>query len=318
MTIAVIGMLTTAPAGATEQPCDAADSSCRRMPLLEAARSLPTVAPSPVTRSEEIAGPRGDVLPGEPRGRLMELLARHRYHFLAVFAVQEVDYLYEKRFGVSEEPRFFDGPTSFDRSLNDRIGEGSDNNSFLVRNKTNVMRAVALGAMAATNGGNWDEYADDLIGLLEAQKFNWASTHLVKTFVGRRRPSADSDLEAGIDPGERPSIRKSFYSDAASSAFTFMAYTDSVLARRLRGRPWARAASAVGLYGLAGYIAWSRVEQGRHYLTDVLAGAGAGFAVGKIFYRVNHRDEADHGRAEVDVRPALVPGGAGVFVSVEF
>jgi membrane-associated phospholipid phosphatase len=61
-------------------------------------------------------------------------------------------------------------------------------------------------------------------------------------------------------------------------------------------------------------VAYTRIEQGKHYVSDVVVGAGAGFLVGKSVYRMNHNK---HGRDEVSLRiqPILVPGGAGITLS---
>ncbi|HET9480382.1 MAG TPA: phosphatase PAP2 family protein [Candidatus Polarisedimenticolia bacterium] len=297
----------------------------RRRPasLLEAARSM-----EPISLAGGLPPPLSAAAPeGSRPGWLLELLQKHRYHFLSVALLNQAEYEYGKRVGPPDEPLLFGSPGSLDQSVYDRFGQGSGNGSFLVRNKTNVLRAVALGAMLASHGRSLEALGDDVMGLVEADKFNWAASGLVKTIVGRRRPSLDQARLNGLDPdpgrsgGGSTRGRGSFYSDSASSAFTYMAYTDSVLARRFEGRPWARTLSAAGLYGMAGYIAYSRVEQGRHYLTDVVAGAGAGFLVGKIFHRINHRDarEDDQARrAEVTIQPVFVDGGAGVGVSIRY
>ncbi len=296
---------------------------CRARSLLDAARSLrldtgfPDLAPS-------VTPPASDFGQGP---WIWDLLRRHRYHLLGVVLMNQADYQYEKRIGPRDDPLLFGSPGSLDRAISDRFGEGSQPSSFLIKNKTSVLRAVSLGAMLAGNGRDWEGLSDDFIGLVEADKFNWAASSLVKTIVGRRRPSLERALESGLEPVEESDPdastrrRDSFYSDSASRAFTYMAYTDSILARRFKGRPWARSLGAFGLYGLAGYVAYSRVEQGRHYLTDVVAGAGAGFLVGKTFYRINHRDEseaADAGGARVTFQPVLLPGGAGATMSIQF
>ena len=43
-------------------------------------------------------------------------------------------------------------------------------------------------------------------------------------------------------------------------------------------RPWA----SVGLYGMASAVAWSRVNDNRHWLTDVTAGALVGITSAKL------------------------------------
>ncbi len=162
-----------------------------------------------------------------------------------------------------------------------------------------------MSAIVWANGGQWDGVADDVMGLIEAHKLNWSINSLVKNIVGRRRPS----LEEAVAEGDAAKIegfdlssRNSLYSDAASKAFTYMAYTDSVLARRFEDNRAARVWSAIGLYSLATYVAYTRIEQGKHYLSDVVVGAGAGLLVGKSVYRMNHGHE---GNDEASVRIQL-------------
>ena len=167
------------------------------------------------------------------------------------------------------------------------------------------------------NSGQWEGIANDVMGLLEAHKINWSTTSLIKNIVGRRRPALEEAVASGdLAVADRfgPSSRNAFYSDAASKAFTYMAYTDSVLARRFQGNRRARIWSAVGLYGLASYVAYTRIEQGKHYLSDVIVGAGAGLLVGKSVYRMNHNKHG-HDQASFRLQPILVPGGAGITLS---
>ena len=255
-------------------------------------------------------------------GGVMGFLRKHEYHFLTVFLVEQADHVYEERVGPPSSPRFFGSPLGIDRAVLDRYSEPSRNRTFIAQNKTAVMQGVSLGAMLWVNGRDWWGLADDVVGFIEAHKFNWATSSLVKNIAGRRRPGfqqAVEEMDAERISGASVSNRESFYSDATSKAFTYMAYTDSVLARRLEGHRAARVWSAIGLYGLATYVAYTRIEQGKHYFTDVVAGAGAGFLVGKTFYRLNHKKKKeDDRRAEVRVQPLLFRGGAGVSVSVEF
>jgi hypothetical protein len=252
------------------------------------------------------AGSAGEV---PMTGWLGRMIRKHRFHAVGVFLAEEADHLYDSRVGPPAEPRLFGDTPSLDESIHRGFDSESSARPFLIENKTMVLRVAALGAMAFAHGRDWVGLTDDAIGLIEAHKINWSASGLVKNIVGRPRP--------GVEAGEAGG-RDSFYSDAASKAFTYMAYTDSVLARRLKRRPWARALGAAGLYGVAGLIAWSRVEEGRHYVTDVVAGAAAGFTVGKLVYRMNHPCNEAVGSADMRVAPLLVPGGAGLNLAVRF
>lgn len=288
--------------------CTGAGGRCNRESLIEAARELrldPGVASmsSPMDLSEAS---------GFDTNWLGDIWREHRYHFLSVFLMEETEYLYTNRVGPPKEPRFFENPGSLDENVFARFDGQRDATTFVARHKDEVIQATALGAVVLANGRDGRGLVNDAIGLVEASKFAWATSSFVKTFVGRPRPA-----HAGLDDEHGARIsRDSFPSDSASTAFTFMAYADAVVARRLEDRPWTRALSATGFYGLASYVAYTRVEQGRHYVTDVVAGAGIGFAVGRTFHRIHH--EVPDGDEEPRVRfaPLFVPGGAGISMTI--
>ncbi|HET6372060.1 MAG TPA: phosphatase PAP2 family protein [Candidatus Polarisedimenticolia bacterium] len=312
--VLVCGLALTLPV-----ECFGSETSDRDTPLLLAAEST-NVASDAWSLPSESPDLTADI---GAHGWFGEMWRKHRYHFLTVFLLEEADYLYERQVGPPKSPRLFGSPGPLDRSIQDRLGQDSGGRNFIIQHKTTFSRAVALGAMLMVNGRDWEGFGDDVIGLAEAHKLNWAAAGLVKNIVGRPRPALEESLQTGMDLDEISrendvlSSRDSFYSDATSKAFTYMAYTDSVLARRLRGRPWARAFTAAGLYGLAGYIGYSRLDEGKHYFTDVVAGAGAGFALGKISYRWNHSDDAEARASRLRVQPLLVPAGAGVLFTLE-
>jgi len=280
---------------------------------VHASRALTEAAASPAIRQELARQPwslqeEGAAAAPDAARRftLGGFMKEHAWHILTVFLAEEADRLQDRRIAPADEP---DSPAPaggpLDPALTPMTGTIGISHGFLVDHKSPILRGLALGSMMAVNGLQWDRYPDDLMGLIEAHKFNWSTSGLVKNLVRRHRPHSDE--------------RDSFYSDAASTAFTWMAYTDSMLARGFQGHPAARAGVAAGLYGAAGYIAWSRVDAGRHYTTDVLAGAAAGFAVGKIFYHMNHRlqDEEDDG-PRVQLTPTVTPGGAALSLSIRF
>ena len=58
-------------------------------------------------------------------------------------------------------------------------------------------------------------------------------------------------------------------------------------------------------YGLAAYVAASRVQVERHFLSDVTFGAALGIVAGRSV-------TIGRGDARFAVSPAVVPGGAGI------
>jgi len=236
-----------------------------------------------------------------------------------VFTAQVVESQYAQRVGVSREPLLFRSVPEIDEESARSLGKDTEAETFVSLHKTNLFRVMAAGTIFASNGTDWRMAAEDLVGLVEAQKFDSAATGFVKMVVGRRRPSAEQEST----PEEGSGARLSFYSYATSQAFTMASYLDRVAARRLEGHPVWRAATGTGLYGLAAYIGYSRIEQGEHHLTDVLAGAGAGILAGTLFYRFNHAQGDDANEPEKSHRfrfhlPEPLPeGGARLMMSVD-
>ena len=61
---------------------------------------------------------------------------------------------------------------------------------------------------------------------------------------------------------------------------------------------------------LAGFVGYTRMESNRHYLSDVLFGAGLGIASGRAVYKVRRRGRPDR----YAFVPFVSPGGGGVTV----
>ena len=289
--------------------------------LLEAARS---VRLSEWREPPETAGiPVG----GIDRGWIRGVWDDHKWHLLTTLLMVETDYLYAREVGTSSHPLLFDDAPGIDTSVHDATYREGASLNFVESYKTNILQAVALASIFGSHEGPWGETADDFMGLIEADKFNTASTGLVKRIVGRRRPELDRADPSVIGQEEYDAIQAgdsghlSFYSAAASEAFTYCSYLDLVVARRLEGRRGWRIATGVGLYGLAGYIAYTRLRQGEHYLTDVLAGAAAGTFIGRGFYKVNHGEEDDarpRRESRIHLNPPMpVPGGGMISMTIE-
>ena len=75
-------------------------------------------------------------------------------------------------------------------------------------------------------------------------------------------------------------------------------------------------------YGVATYIAFSRMAANKHWFSDIVAGAGFGFGVGRAVVRRNSRPPDTPGTKDVNVTLAPFPGpsgdGAGLAVSFVF
>jgi membrane-associated phospholipid phosphatase len=97
-----------------------------------------------------------------------------------------------------------------------------------------------------------------------------AATQVLKMAVGRSRPDA---RKGPYDFGPFKNRQVSFPSGHTAIAFTLAtSLADDI------GDPWVSA----GLYTLAAGTAWSRLNDGRHWPSDVLTGAGLGIASAKM------------------------------------
>jgi membrane-associated phospholipid phosphatase len=146
--------------------------------------------------------------------------------------------------------------------------------------------ALAAGTLVVyTVGAAWHKprVRHVAVDMLRAQALALGLTYGLKYSVRRERPDRSSN--------------DSFPSGHASETFA----SATVLARHA-GRK-----AAIPAYGVAGFVALSRMNQKRHWLSDVVFGAGVGVAVGWNGSR--------HARGWA-VTPALTPAGAAIMVSV--
>jgi membrane-associated phospholipid phosphatase len=120
-----------------------------------------------------------------------------------------------------------------------------------------------------------------------------------KVFLGRPRPEQSLDAD-GYVPFSGQAAMPSGHSAMAFAMATSL--SDDI------HRPWA----SVGLYGMATAVAWSRINDNRHWLTDVTAGALVGITSAKLAsgrWRIFH------------LRPPSIivgPAGAGLGWSATF
>jgi membrane-associated phospholipid phosphatase len=131
--------------------------------------------------------------------------------------------------------------------------------------------------------------------MLDASIVNLAYTEVLKLAVGRERPNGQD--------------QKSFPSGHTSNAFTL-----ATVAERHYG--WKLGVPA---YLIAGVVGASRIQQDKHHLSDVLAGATLGYIVGRTVVRVNSRPlEGAVRGASIQVSPILGRDVRGVRVTVVF
>ena len=143
-----------------------------------------------------------------------------------------------------------------------------------------VQMAAAIGTQVigrATGSPRVSAIGSDLI---RAQIVAQTMTHGIKLAVGRTRPDG---------------TQFSFPSGHSASTFA----TATVLQRHLGWK------AGVPAYAMATFVAASRVQVKRHYLSDVTLGAALGIIAGRSV-------TVGRGDARFALAPSALPGGAGV------
>ena len=121
--------------------------------------------------------------------------------------------------------------------------------------------------------------------LVRVQLLTQGVTQALKYSVGRTRPDGSS--------------QRSFPSGHASGTFA----SATVLARHYGWK------AGLPAFGIASYVAASRLSENKHYLSDVVFGAAIGLTAGRTVTFAS-------GRTRFDVAPVAARGGAAVNVSV--
>ena len=116
--------------------------------------------------------------------------------------------------------------------------------------------------------------------LIRAQVLSEATTYAIKAVANRTRPDGTA---------------RSFPSGHSSSAFA----SATVLQRNFGWK------IGIPAYAVATYVAASRIQMERHYLSDVIFGAAMGIAAGRTV-------TVGRGSARFAMAPLVVPGGGAI------
>jgi hypothetical protein len=157
----------------------------------------------------------------------------------------------------------------------DTVNDGFAPGKYL--GDTPVQIAFSVGTYAVGRLRDQPKVAHLGMDLLQAQIITELLVELIKFAVGRQRPDGSN--------------HQSFPSGHAAVTFA----TATVIERHLG---WRKSLLA---YGIASYVAMSRIHDDRHYLSDVVFGAALGTIAGRTV--VHH--QADYWAFS----PVMVPGG---------
>jgi len=178
--------------------------------------------------------------------------------------------------------------SGLDDTVNEDIQESGWNESFWLPGKYIGLGEVQIGLAIGTWAyGQWKDphgwVAHLGLDLLRAQIVTQSITYGLKVATQRERPDGSDGF--------------SFPSGHASTTFA----SATVLQRHLGLK------AALPTYAIATYVAFSRLYEDRHHLSDVVFGATVGMIAGRTVTR--------HGRHNYAMVPLSVPGGIGIGVT---
>jgi membrane-associated phospholipid phosphatase len=127
-----------------------------------------------------------------------------------------------------------------------------------------AVTGLTVGFFSAGRIARGDRFRAATYDASQAIIINFVYTHAFKLVVRRERPDKSNKV--------------SFPSGHSSNAFAGA----TVIARHYRRL-------AIPVYGVATYIAVSRMAANKHHFSDIVAGGGFGYAVGRLVHRRNGR-----------------------------
>ena len=162
-----------------------------------------------------------------------------------------------------------DGPSQ--RFFQGRRSAGADGWARAIRRggQPEVYGTVTLGLVAAGLLSGDDNLTRSGGRLAATLALAGATSTLAKLALGRPRPSESLDLDGYVPFSGQ---------DAMPSGHTTMAFALATALADDIHRPWA----TVGLYTLATGVGWSRINDNRHWLSDVVGGAVVGITSAKL------------------------------------
>ena len=240
-------------------------------------------------------------------------MSAHGWRLLWSIGIDTGAAIYGKHLGPSKEPLLFEDVPGFDAAVHATLTKGTESPTYLGLYGLETIKLASWLAIVGMDLGNGREMTEDLFGAAESFFMNRGLTSLGKDIVGRVRPDlqyADPKAlgqTAFLALRAAPDEYRSFPSGHASGSFTWASYLDRVIARKVGTRSTTRKIFFAALYGAAGYIGYTRIREGEHYFSDIVAGAALGVWVSRSNYRAEHPEEFGPRNAErADRRPARV------------
>lgn len=144
---------------------------------------------------------------------------------------------------------------------------------------------------------------------LETMALALAVPWVVKELAGRTRPYVYNP-SAPLEEKTTLDARRSFFSQHATFAFSAAVFLGTVYDDYNPGSNWSPYIWA-GSLGIAGAVAWLRVESGDHFPTDAIIGAAVGAAIGWLV-------PALHRTADASRSSATLPQRSGFTIALHY
>ena len=186
------------------------------------------------------------------------------------------------------------GASYLDQAVKDAISTGSSGSTASTAGGPLWTTLVVVGLFTGGRLSSHERFRAMTYDMLDAAIVNGVYTEVLKKTVKRERPNGEDN--------------QSFPSGHTSNAFTL-----ATVVQRHYG--WKIGAPA---YALAGIVGVSRLQQNKHYLSDVVMGGALGYIVGRTIVRVNGLPLEPRHQTTWNLSPIVGRNSRGVLLEVSF
>ncbi len=149
----------------------------------------------------------------------------------------------------------------------------------------------STGIALLPNNSGWINHTSyiNTKGIIEAVSFTYFVTALTKDIVGRKRPCYDN-----FPADDEIDSKKSFFSGHSAISFSIATYSSLYVFEHIGdiNNPLnltGKILFTTGMASLASYVAYSRVEDNMHFVSDVVVGGMVGTAMSSLVYAFQNK-----------------------------
>ena len=186
------------------------------------------------------------------------------------------------------------GASYLDQAVKDSISDGTSGSTASKAGGPIWSTLFVVGMFTGGRLSHHTRFRAMTYDMLDASIVNGVYTEVLKLAVKRERPNGEDN--------------KSFPSGHASNAFTL-----ATVVQRHYG--WKIGAPA---YALAGLVGVSRLQQNKHYLSDVVMGGALGYIVGRTVVRINGLPLEPRHQTTWNLSPIAGRDARGMLLTVSF